>query len=127
MNPTSSVDEEYAETEWCEMKSDGSCDDFCGMFDDPDPFETFTHSFRVQNDVDITITLLGHRAENGQTLNSTGLTLWRAAPILCDFLISNAADMVENKGDDTIICAILYVSHLQPFWNLELDWGFAAF
>lgn len=91
---------EYTEEEWCEMKgNEDSDDDFGGMFDDPDPFETFIHSFKSpMTEEEIKIELLGHRAENGQTLNSTGLTLWRAAPILCDFLIAHAPTLVENKG-----------------------------
>jgi predicted nicotinamide N-methyase len=26
-----------------------------------------------------------------------GLTLWRAAPILCNYLVETAADYIENK------------------------------
>lgn len=119
------------------MKEDGSDEDngFNGMFDDPDPFDTFVHTFVPQNTTTagiggvasitsggestcspylnpITITLRGHKAEIGQTLNSTGLTLWRAAPILCQFLMDNADVYVKNKnilelGAGLGLCGIL--------------------
>jgi predicted nicotinamide N-methyase len=86
------------------------------LFADPDPFETFTLQWELlqscrrttQNyDHDNTdsingtvrtlakptsspvhITVTGVKAENGQTLHSTGLTLWRASHILADWLVS---------------------------------------
>ncbi|CAM9390940.1 unnamed protein product [Ectocarpus fasciculatus] len=60
----------------------------------------------------LTVTLRGHKAEIGQTLNSTGLTLWRAAPILCQFLINNRDSYVNDKnilelGGGLGLCGIL--------------------
>ena len=97
---------ELVETEWVEMKPENDDEGFGGMFDDPDPYETFTHSFR-DGDEDIVITLKGHSAENGQTLNSTGLTLWRAAPVLSNFLLTNKSTYVENKGIHSSCCAFI--------------------
>jgi predicted nicotinamide N-methyase len=34
------------------------------------------------------ITVVGNKAENGQTLHSTGLTLWRASQLLTDYLVA---------------------------------------
>lgn len=124
---------EYSEAPWVEMASDGEGDGegFNGMFDDPDPFDTFVHTFNLPSGADametiegkdghlsdvcaetVTIVLRGHKAENGQTLNSTGLTLWRAAPILCQFLINNSDLYVRNKcvlelGGGLGLCGIL--------------------
>jgi hypothetical protein len=85
------------------------------LFADPDPFETFTLQWellqscrRTTQDDDhntdsinstvktlakptstpVHITVTGVKAENGQTLHSTGLTLWRASHILADWLVS---------------------------------------
>lgn len=100
-------DGEYIETTWVEMKDDEECDNFNGMFAEPCPMETFIHTFGS-----IEITLIGQHAENGQMLDSTGLTLWRAAPLLCDFLVENAADIVVGKtvlelGAGLGLCGIL--------------------
>jgi predicted nicotinamide N-methyase len=63
--------------------------DLGGLFTDPDPFETFSMEWKL---VDFSeparITVTGIKAENGQTIHSTGLTLWRASNILADFLVS---------------------------------------
>lgn len=126
---------EYNEVDWIEMKSDESDEDngFNGMFNDPDPFDTFVHTFCLDPSdcsgasaavaagpssdattatAAITITLRGHKAEIGQTLNSTGLTLWRAAPILCHFLVKNKGKYVTDKhllelGGGLGLCGIL--------------------
>jgi predicted nicotinamide N-methyase len=98
------------------------------LFIDPDPYETFTLQWKIvyQNDtreiIDRTscisqyrsdvltapitnavngqITAVGNKAENGQTLHSTGLTLWRAARIITDYLVSahnnNALSLLQQ-------------------------------
>jgi predicted nicotinamide N-methyase len=90
----------YAEDEWIEMKDDD--EGFGTLFAHPDPFETFVHNFSIPQDdreeQEVTITLVGRRADEAQTLSSTGLTLWRAAPLLCNHLISNSESLVKNKN-----------------------------
>jgi predicted nicotinamide N-methyase len=44
----------------------------------------------------VRITLSGHKAELGQTLHSTGLTLWRASELLCNYMILRNANAVAN-------------------------------
>lgn len=61
------------------------------LFADPDPYDTFEHEVCGHK-----ILLHGHKAENGQTIPSTGLTLWRAAPLLCDFMQQNAS-LIEDQ------------------------------
>lgn len=72
---------------------------FGDIFANPDPYETFHHTFLIPEeagDKEIQITLVGRRADEAQLLSSTGLTLWRAAPILCNYLINNS-ELVKNK------------------------------
>ena len=56
------------------------------LFADPDPLETFCCEWETKEEK-IQISLTGYKAELGQTLHSTGLTLWRASHILCDFMV----------------------------------------
>ena len=63
--------------------------EFKDLFADPDPMTSFTFTFPRPGGESITITLRGVKAENGQTLKSTGLTIWRASPLLCNFLAAN--------------------------------------
>lgn len=81
------------------------------LFADPDPYETFKYLMR---DNRFMVTLEGVKAENGQTLQSTGRTLWRAAPQLCDFLQADP-ERVRGKrvleiGAGLGLCSI--VAHL---------------
>jgi predicted nicotinamide N-methyase len=63
--------------------------DLGDLFTDPDPFETFSMEWKLVNFSEVArITVTGMKAENGQTLHSTGLTLWRASNILADFLVA---------------------------------------
>ncbi len=96
--------------------NNGHNEDLCldDLFMDPDPYETFTLQWKIlyiQNDgraicgsigeegtgsngsccvIETTaqITVVGNKAENGQTLHSTGLTLWRASQSLTDYLVA---------------------------------------
>lgn len=113
----------YEETEWIEMKDDNDDDCFSSnMFANPDPYETFTYHFKLpsndnneinnNNEIEIDIQLIGRRADEAQLLSSTGLTLWRAAPILCNYLILNSELYVKNKvvlelGAGLGLCSIL--------------------
>jgi len=99
------------EERWIEMEADNIDDDDDPIIQDlvtePDPYETSPFTFRPANtisneddhdnsinnhsgnkadDEPIDITLKGMKAGNGQLLNSTGLTLWRASSLVCDFL-----------------------------------------
>ena len=81
------------------------------LFADPDPLETFHFNFTNQQNDSIPITLVGYKAENGQTLNSTGLTLWRASHVLCDYLM-NGQKFIQHKtvlelGAGLGVCGIL--------------------
>ena len=126
---------DYREVEWIEMRSEDEDESgFNGLFDDPDPFDIFVHRFSIPPSIDssiaesvkekthdndervetseLVVTLHGHKAEIGQTLNSTGLTLWKAAPILCNFLVANAMPLVSGKtvlelGAGLGLCGIL--------------------
>lgn len=94
---------------------------FESMFSDPDPYITTLHSFdfpqqqqqqqqasqtsspktpppSMSSPTTIEIKLKGHKAELGQTLHSTGLTLWRAAPLLCSYLLSSPETISYIKG-----------------------------
>lgn len=90
---------EYEEKTWIEMQEDEDDDINClGMFDDPDPLDVFVHTFprrrnkksssqrdtadsndtnadivSVTDEDNVTITVEGYKAENGQQLNSTGV------------------------------------------------------
>lgn len=107
----------YQETEWIEMRDDENDDYFTNsMFANPDPYETFIHHFKIpqNNEImkEIDISLVGRRADEAQLLSSTGLTLWRAAPILCNYLITNSELYVKNKtilelGAGLGLCSIL--------------------
>jgi predicted nicotinamide N-methyase len=93
--------DEYVEEEWIEMKAEDGDEGFGGIFDNPDPFETFTHTFVILRESgeqeEIDISMVGRRADEAQMLSSTGLTLWRAAPILCNYLIDHSASLVKGK------------------------------
>lgn len=110
---------EYEETAWIEMREDedDEGDLNCGgMFDDPDPLDVFEHEFCLNGGTEsesrIAIAVEGYKAENGQQLNSTGLTLWRAAPLLCEFLTQNVNKYISGKyvlelGAGLGLCGIL--------------------
>jgi predicted nicotinamide N-methyase len=77
------------------------------LFADPDPRETFMLQYGPHS-----ITIDGVKAENGQLLSSTGLTLWRAAPLLCEYMLSNAANDIQGSnvlelGAGLGLCGIL--------------------
>jgi hypothetical protein len=101
-------DEDYS-TKGDSDSDDGNAGGLTEMFADPDPLDTFRFQFDLNcrqdgDDGDngrelsgacgrakqrIEISLVGYKAELGQTLHSTGLTLWRASSLLCDFLVQN--------------------------------------
>jgi len=119
--------EEEEEEEWIESygwNDDKEEEDGLGdLFADPDPHETFHFTFKARTDIRdrttersnasvINIALRGYKAENGQTLNSTGLTLWRASNILYDYLLNHSGQMIQEKsvlelGAGLGICGIL--------------------
>jgi hypothetical protein len=84
-------------------------------FQDPDPFDTFAFRFphpssttsittageeaddsNNNNNAFIDIALRGYKAESDQIWQSTGLTLWRAAQHLCEYLV-NHVELLQNK------------------------------
>ncbi|KAF0691397.1 Aste57867_17365 [Aphanomyces stellatus] len=69
--------------------------------------DQFTYNFGD----DISIRLNGLRRDIGQTLNSTGLTLWRAGDFLSDYMFKNkdlfAGKRVLELGSGLGLCGIL--------------------
>ena len=55
------------------------------------------YNTNIDNNRSITIVLKGFKAENGQTLDSTGMTLWRASEILCQYLVAHGEDLLRNQ------------------------------
>lgn len=77
--------------------------DMGDLFADPDPFDTFDFSFG-----EIQIHIQGHKMENGQTLHSTGLTLWRASSLLCDYMISHQG-CIRTRTVLEVLCTVYTV------------------
>lgn len=112
-------DNELVEERWIETEDSGDEEPCLDLFADPDPYDTFHFTFDAKKQASqdegtnqINITLQGMKQENGQTIHSTGLTLWRASPILCDFLSSNHERYCKNKmvlelGAGLGLCGIL--------------------
>lgn len=84
-------DERWIEAEYNASGDDDDEPDVGDLFADPDPYDTFVHEFGPHK-----IVLRGYKAENGQTIPSTGLTLWRASPLLCEFLEQNVS-LIQTK------------------------------
>ena len=71
------------------------------LFSDPDPDDTFTYTY--DNDgVCININLKGYKQELGQTLNSTGLTLWRASEYLNAYLLKELPKRRKDFSKDSV-------------------------
>ena len=102
----------WIESEYLKQQSEGNDDEDCGsecfdMFADPDPMQTFVFNWTIDDEIDddtkgmnrtIEIELLGYKAELGQTLHSTGLTLWRASELLCNFMVRERNTYISNKS-----------------------------
>ena len=73
---------------------------FTSMFEDPDPYDTFEYTFNIPNsdkdNREVRIKLHGIKQENGQLLNSTGLTVWKASLLMCNYLIQHQ-DCIQGK------------------------------
>ena len=93
----SGIDERWIEAEAMTKEGDDVDAGFCSLFQDPDPYDTFQFEWTCDGNP-IQLQLRGLKQELGQTLNSTGLTLWRASNILCDFLLHHKKDVVERKS-----------------------------
>mmetsp|Transcript_3082 Transcript_3082/g.4724 ORF Transcript_3082/g.4724 Transcript_3082/m.4724 type:complete len:282 (-) Transcript_3082:236-1081(-) len=81
-------------------KNDDDDDDTEGAFIDPfavDPHETFDFTF-TKNEAVIDIILEGYNADADQVWKSTGLTIWRAAELTCDYLVEHSASLLRNKN-----------------------------
>lgn len=64
-------------------------------FDIQDKYKTITAHFE-NNEYNITLSFKSIKRELGQTLSSTGLTIWTAAEHLCDFIFDNNG-LFHNK------------------------------
>jgi hypothetical protein len=110
-----------------EENDDDDPPDVTDLFADPDPMDTFQFTWTIDDDDDdmndndihiesnsttrvaqkkstrqrhrrtIDIRLEGYKAELGQTLHSTGLTLWRASQLLSDHLVVHAQTFICGK------------------------------
>ena len=103
------------------------------LFADPDPYDIFLRTYRVrcgnigektpatatgggqeEEFDDLTVSLRGVKAENGQTIRSTGLTLWRASDLLCRYLCSHPSAVrgqsVAELGAGLGLCGIVAAS-----------------
>lgn len=85
-------DERWIEAEYSQSVEEDDEPAVGNLFADPDPYDTFVHKFGPHE-----ITLVGYKAENSQTIQSTGLTLWRAAPLLCVFLHENPTYIRDKR------------------------------
>jgi predicted nicotinamide N-methyase len=106
--PVSGAAIEHLKDDLLDDSDDDEHDDASGwtdLFSDPDPMDEFHFRFELpidhasdgddisaaqdESNRSIDIHLVGYKAELGQTLHSTGLTLWRASSLLCDFLLQH--------------------------------------
>ena len=67
---------------------------------------------------DVALELLGLKRELGQTLDSTGLTIWRAADHLCEYVVANR-DLFENKYVCELGCGLGVVAILLDKLNVN--------
>lgn len=66
-------------------------------FQAPDREDTFHMNYISQNNQrNVSFSLKGIKRELGQTLNSTGLTIWRAAEHLCQYLIDHPEKVAKK-------------------------------
>jgi len=131
-------DDEPEEQRWIEAEPDET-DLSLDIFDDPDPYDTFHLQFHVlENGINyetyktfssttknvnknyennkkckntINVTLKGMKTENCQTISSTGLTLWNASTLLCEFVCSNVGIIKQKDilevGSGLGLCGIV--------------------
>ena len=88
------------------------------LFADPDPMDTFIYEYKTQDDQTINVTLHGVKAENGQLLNSTGLTVWRASNLLCDYLARHPGIVEEKRVVEVGFLVFLHFSHILYTLNI---------
>ena len=95
-----SEDENKATEEDDDEESTGLVDPFA----DPDPSQRFDFEFDVNDSAGgkIRLSLDGYKYESDETWQSTGLTLWRAARHLCDYLVQHLKDEQEGKTEDSL-------------------------
>lgn len=71
-------------------------------FKDPDPIKTFTYRFprplvhKFEDEEFIEIKIRGYKSDADEVWQSTGVTLWRAATFLCEFMLKHF-DLFQNK------------------------------
>lgn len=58
-------------------------------FDMKDKYDNFEINFGEESERPVNFTVKGVKRELGQTLYSTGLTVWRAAYHLCEYIYQN--------------------------------------
>ena len=71
-------------------------------FDVKEKYENFEvkygYDLKDNEEGKVHFTLHGLKRELGQTLNSTGLTVWRAAFHLCDYIYKTKAEKFKGKS-----------------------------
>jgi len=81
--------------------NDGLVDPFQAV----DSTQLFARTFSLRNNSNtnsaITIQLQGYQAEADEIWKSTGLTLWRAADYLCEYLLLQSSLTVDHDSDDS--------------------------
>jgi len=143
--------EELKETKWIDAwirwdknddYTDGDEDDDEEEDDVPHPTETFSFSFlnpsynsaTIPTAADtkfIDIELHGYKSESEQIWNSTGLTLWRSAEHLCEYVANHSSILQPNKrvlelGSGLGLCGIfahqlMLRNHGETSSNIDQD------
>ena len=90
-----------------ERNSKALCDDGDGAVSDedeelPPPTETYNFIYPRNGEEVITLELKGYHDDSEQTWNSTGLTLWRSSHHLCHYLVSEEAEMLQDKSNNNL-------------------------
>ena len=88
-------------------------------FDIKDKYHTFEVHFN-NDKYDIKFPLKSIKRELGQTLSSTGLTIWTAAEHLCDYIFENDL-LFEDKTVCELGCGLGRSSHITNTFHKTLN------
>ncbi|GMI12467.1 hypothetical protein TrVE_jg10388 [Triparma verrucosa] len=107
-----------------EERDDTDPEGISNLFLDDDPLDTFEYRYKTFEvpQREVTLSVVGHKQENGQTLSSTGLTLWRsrAAEYMNEYLLKrpwpstsssyNALELGSGIGLNGLLLSFLNVN-----------------